>query len=338
MRLKTRSKKNLIIVLVIIGLLIITFLVSFMFGRYKIMPSDVLKTLFSKIIRSDNNLDDKISNIIFNIRFPRIMAVCLVGASLSISGAVYQGAFQNTMASPDILGASQGAAFGAALAILLGYSSYGISLMAFMFSMVDVLIVYFVGQIAPGNKILSFVLSGIMVGSIFSSMTAFIKLIADPSSKLPAITYWMMGSFSGITNKSLLYALVPIIIGLLPLIFLRWRINILTLGDKEAISLGVNPARLRLIIIVCATLLTSTCVAISGMIGWVGLVIPHMLRKLLGDDNRLLLPTSCILGSLFLLIVDNISRNLLMSEIPIGILTSFVGAPFFIYLITKRKM
>ena len=225
----------------------------------------------------------------------------------------------------------------AALAILLGFSRTGITLMAFVFSLLTVALVYLIGMKTRGSRVVSILLAGVMVSSLFSAGTSYIKLVADPSNELPAITYWLMGSLSGTRLSDVGFALIPMLIGAVPLLLLRWRINILTLGEEEAATLGVNTGLLRLIVVLCATFLTAASVAVSGMIGWVGLVIPHMSRKLVGNDCRVLLPASMIMGAGFLLLVDNVSRNLLATEIPIGILTAFVGAPFFIYLMTRKE-
>ena len=275
--------------------------------------------------------------VVINIRLPRIIMASLVGCALSTAGASYQGVFQNPMASPDILGASSGAAFGAALAILLGGSAKIVTTAAFLSSIVTVMAVYFIAERAPGQRVVNLILSGIMVGSLFTAGTSYIKLVADPSNQLPAITYWMIGSLSGSKLSQVSFVIVPMALGLIPLLLIRWQINILTLGDDEARTLGVNTGHLRMIVIFCATLITAASVSVSGMIGWVGLVIPHMCRKLIGNDYRYLLPASMMMGAVFLLVVDNISRNLLAVEIPIGILTAFVGAPFFIYLIVKQE-
>ena len=241
------------------------------------------------------------------------------------------------MASPDILGASSGAAFGAALAILLGASSRVITLSAFAVSMATVCLVFLLSQRAPGLRVMNLVLAGMMISSLFSAGTSYVKLVADPTNQLPEITYWLMGSLSGARLRDVALASLPMALGLIPLMLLRWRINILTLGDEEAHALGVNVNLLRLAVIACATLVTAASISVSGMIGWVGLVIPHLCRKLAGSDYRRLLPASCIAGAAFLLVVDDVSRNLLAVEIPIGILTAFVGAPFFIYLICRRE-
>lgn len=269
-------------------------------------------------------------------RIPRVILACLVGGCLAGAGAAYQGVFQNPMASPDLLGASSGAAFGAALAILLGGSGASVTLSAFCFSLLTVALVMFVGNRARGRRVVGLILAGIMIGSLVSSGTSFIKLVADPNDQLPAITYWLMGSLNGTAPKDVLFALFPMAVGIVGLCLLRWRINLLTLGDEEARTMGVNVKRLRGAVIFCATLITAASVSASGMIGWVGLVIPHLGRKLVGDNYKHLMPASMLLGAIFLLLVDDMSRNLLAVEIPIGILTSFLGAPFFLYLISRE--
>ena len=274
--------------------------------------------------------------IVLNIRMPRIIMACLVGCCLASAGACYQGVFQNPMAAPDLLGASTGACFGAALAILHGRSSAMITLYAFFFSLLTVLLVFVIGQRAPGQKTVNLILAGIMVSSLFSAGTSYIKLVADPGSKLPEITYWLMGSLSGTRGVDIRFAVFPMALGLIPLLLIRWRLNLLTLGEEEARALGINTALLRLIVVVCATLVTAASVSVSGLIGWVGLVIPHLCRRYIGNDYRKLLPASMLFGATFLLLVDNISRNLLAVEIPIGILTAFIGAPFFIYLMHQK--
>ena len=268
--------------------------------------------------------------IVLNIRMPRIIMACLVGCCLASAGACYQGVFQNPMAAPDLLGASTGACFGAALAILHGRSSAMITLYAFFFSLLTVLLVFVIGQRAPGQKTVNLILAGIMVSSLFSAGTSYIKLVADPGSKLPEITYWLMGSLSGTRGVDIRFAILPMALGLIP------RLNLLTLGEEEARALGINTALLRLIVVVCATLVTAASVSVSSLIGWVGLVIPHLCRRYIGNDYRKLLPASMLFGATFLLLVDNISRNLLAVEIPIGILTAFIGAPFFIYLMHQK--
>ena len=332
---KSQLSPYFIIIILLIVLLGMIFL-SFMLGRYSVGLKELFGIVFSRIIPVETFWNEKMETVVFNIRLPRILMACLVGCCLAAAGAAYQGVFQNPMAAPDILGATSGAAFGAALAILIGASSRVIMVMAFFFSLLTVGLVYLLSLRARGNKVVGLILSGIMVSSIFSAGTSFIKLVADPTNQLPAITYWLMGSLSGITNKDLKIVFLPMVIGLVALYLFRWKINILTLGDNEAQTIGINTNVVRLYVIVFSTLITAASVSVSGMIGWVGLVIPHLSRKIIGNNYKYLMPASMIFGALFLLIVDNVSRNLMAVEIPLGILTAFVGAPFFIYLITRR--
>lgn len=333
---ETGLVKYRMVVVAMFASLIGVVIISFMLGRYPIQPSELLGILFSKIFPIEPFWTERMETILFNVRLPRIVLSCLVGCSLAAAGAAYQGVFQNPMAAPDILGATHGASFGAALAIFLSLGSKMIAVFAFGFSLLTVGMVIFVSSKAKGKRILSLILSGIMIGSLFSAGTSFIKLVADPGDQLPAITYWLMGSLSGVKKSDILFAFVPMMVGLLPLFLLRWKINILTLGDDEAKTMGINVKWIRVVVILSSTLVTAASVSVSGMIGWVGLVIPHLARRIIGNNYRYLMPASMILGAVFLLIVDNVSRNLLAVEIPIGILTAFVGAPFFIYLITRE--
>ncbi|MBN2794118.1 MAG: iron ABC transporter permease [Clostridia bacterium] len=319
---------------VILGLII---LISLSLGRYQVSIINVFRILINEIVPLQETWSSEMASVVLNIRVPRILLAVLVGSCLSVAGVSYQGVFQNPMASPDLLGATSGAAFGAALAILLGGSSMMISMSAFIFSLLTVLIVYFIGKKASGNSVMNLILSGIMIGSLFTAGTSLIKLVADPTNQLPSITYWLMGSLSGAKNKEVVFVALPMLLGLTPLILMRYKINILTLGDDVSKSLGINPDHMRLIVIVASTMITAASVSISGMIGWVGLVIPHLTRKIIGNNYQYLIPGNLIIGGGFMLIVDNISRNLLSVEIPIGILTAFIGAPFFAYLILRKE-
>jgi iron complex transport system permease protein len=331
-----KRRRNEMTLLILGILLLILIVISFRLGRYPVNTKELAGILLSKFFKIEKFWADNMETVLYNIRLPRIALACLVGCCLSAAGASYQGVFQNPMAAPDILGASSGAAFGAALAILNNGSSRAIALSAFFFSLLTVALVSFISKRAKGNKILGLVLSGIMVSSLFSAGTSFIKLVADPNDQLPAITYWLMGSLSGTKKGDVLFVILPMAMGLIPLLLIRWRMNVLTLGDDEAKTMGVNANQIRLIVIICSTLITAASVSVSGMIGWVGLVIPHLSRKLVGNNYKHLIPASMLFGAIFLLLVDNVSRNLLTTEIPLGILTAFIGAPFFIYLITRK--
>lgn len=312
-------------------------LLSVAMGRYPVPVREVVRILLSKIFPISQTWTAHMATAVWNIRLPRVLLACLVGAALSAAGTAYQTVFRNPMAAPDILGASSGACFGAALAILLRLPRSGITMLAFLMSLASVGLVYLVGRRTHGSRMVNLLLSGVMVGSLFSAGTSYLKLVADPGDELPEITYWMMGSLSGIRLPDVAFALIPILIGILPLLLLRWRINLLSLSEEEARSMGVYSSRLRWITVLCATILTAASVSVSGLIGWVGLLIPHLGRKLVGSDCRRLLPCSMLLGALFLLLADDVSRNLLATEIPIGILTALIGAPFFLYLMTRKE-
>ncbi|MBR5259724.1 MAG: iron ABC transporter permease, partial [Eggerthellaceae bacterium] len=277
-------------------------------------------------------------SLFFNVRLTRILLALMIGACLSAAGAAFQGTFQNPLVSPDILGASQGAAFGAALAILTVGGAAATSTSAFIFSMITVFIVLIISNHAKGNRVLVVVLAGVMVSSLFQSGVSFCKLVADPADDLPAITYWLMGSLAGVSSVAEVgRAAIPMVIGMVVLFAMRWKINILTMGDDEASTMGINAKRTRYIVLLAATLVTAASVSVSGIIGFVGLVVPHLARMLIGSDYRKLIPASALLGASFLLIVDNIARLATSAEIPIGILTAFIGVPFFLYLITRKK-
>ena len=315
--------------------LLALFLLSFVMGRYGVPLGQVVRILLSGVLPLEQTWTDNMAIAVLNVRLPRILLACLVGCGLSAAGTGYQTVFQNPMAAPDILGASSGACFGAALAILTGQGAVMITVFAFLASLLSVALVYLVGNHTRGNRVVNLLLAGIMVGSLFSACTSYIKLVADPTNQLPLITYWLMGSLSGTRMGTVRFAAVCMAVGLVPLLLLRWRMNLLTLSPDEARAMGVHTDRLRLAVILSSTVLTAAAVSVSGMIGWVGLVIPHLSRRIVGSDCRRLMPMSCLFGAAFLLLVDNMARCLTATEIPIGILTAFVGAPFFIYLMVR---
>lgn len=315
--------------------LLALFLLSFVMGRYGVPLGQVVRILLSGVLPLEQTWTDNMAIAVLNVRLPRILLACLVGCGLSAAGTGYQTVFQNPMAAPDILGASSGACFGAALAIMTGQGAVMITVFAFLASLLSVALVYLVGNHTRGNRVVNLLLAGIMVGALFSACTSYIKLVADPTNQLPQITYWLMGSLSGTRMGTVRFAAVCMAVGLVPLLLLRWRMNLLTLSPDEARAMGVHTDRLRLAVILSSTVLTAAAVSVSGMIGWVGLVIPHLSRRIVGSDCRRLMPMSCLFGAAFLLLVDNMARCLTATEIPIGILTAFVGAPFFIYLMVR---
>lgn len=306
---------------------------SLLVGRYALSPGQLVHMLWARITGGAADWPISDDKVVFAVRLPRVAAAALVGAALAVSGAAYQGMFRNPMVSPDILGASTGAGFGAAVAILLGAGYFGISAAAFCCGLLAVAAAWLVSRLSKADQAVALILAGMMISSLFSAGTSFVKLVADTQQQLPAITYWLMGSLSSIKDKDVVFLAIPVALGMIPLFFLRWRMNLLTVGEEEAQSMGVNTRRLRGAVIVCATLLTSASVAVSGMIGWVGLVIPHFCRMLFGYDYRRLIPAGALFGAAFLLAVDDIARLVTTGELPLGILTAFVGAPLFLYLI-----
>ena len=287
-------------VLILLILLAAVFFLSFLLGRYRVSALQTARLLADRALsgvsrghlRLAPTWTPEEASVVIQIRLPRILSAALIGAALSAAGASYQAMFRNPMVSPDLLGASTGACFGAALAILLGASYAVITAGSFLFGLAAVGLTYLVGRLSRMRSNLAMVLAGVMVGSLFSAGTSFIKLVADTNEQLPAITYWLMGALTAVRLDDLHFAMVPILLGLIPLFFLRWRLNLLTISEAEARSMGVNTKLLRLAVIVCATLATAASVSISGMIGWVGLVIPHICRLLVGQNTRLLLGKS----------------------------------------------
>jgi iron complex transport system permease protein len=332
-----KFNRTTLVYLLPIALLIISLFV----GRYQTPLSAVVDESISTFSSFFFGTPASVSTqhtVLFNVRLPRILAALLVGAALSISGASFQGIFRNPLVSPYILGVGSGAGFGACLAILLWNNYLIIQLMAFAFGLLAMFIAISMGKVSKGTGTLVFVLSGIIVSSIFTALTSLAKYVADPYDQLPAIVFWLMGSLATVRYGDLLYILLPIFIGTLVLFLFRWRINILSLGDEEAKALGMDVEKMRLVIIVCATLVTSAAVSISGVIGWVGLVVPHISRMIVGPNYSRLLPMSMVIGASFMLVVDDLSRTIVATEIPLGILTSLVGAPVFAYLIKKGRM
>ena len=324
--------KEIVNIVLLIFLPIILFFASFLMGRYPISPIDVVSTIMSPIF-PQLEVSSTITTIVFEIRLPRIIGALVVGACLAMAGAAFQSIFKNPLVSSDLLGVSNGAGFGAALAILISGANIVTQIFAFIFGLISVSITYLISKTYRAGGILVLVLSGVAISAFFNSLISAIKFIADPDDKLPEIVYWLMGSLASVTMDKLLMISIPVIVGAVILLLLRWHMNLLAMGDEEA--LGINPSRIRLLIIAGCTLLTSAAVSISGIIGWIGLIIPHMARMIVGPDNKILIPASLSLGASFLLLVDNISRVAISIEIPIGILTAVIGVPIFLYLLKR---
>lgn len=330
--------KHLTLTVIALALLIVIAVGAMAVGRAMLSPGTVIEVLW-QLATGDGDTPLVSRNIVLNVRLPRVAAAAMIGGALAISGAAYQGLFRNPMVSPDILGASTGASFGAALALLLSLGSLPVRAAAFAGGLAAVFITYTAARsIGRGSsQVLLLVLCGMIVSALFQAFVSTIKYTADPDSKLPEITYWLMGSIAKVTWSDLRLFAIPFILGVVPLLALRWRLNILAFGDEEAESLGINAAALRLVSIVCATLLTASCVAVSGVIGWVGLIMPHVVRFIAGPDNRIVVPLSVILGGAFLIAVDTACRTVISSEIPLGILTSIIGAPLFFLILLRTQ-
>ena len=321
-------------------------LVSFALGRYPISPVELISTLGGLANNALANLaahfgvaiphvevNQQMATALMNIRLPRILVVMLVGAALAVAGASYQGMFKNPLVSPDILGASAGASFGACLALLFDMSNSMVQLFAFIGAMVAVGgAVWMNKMVNKYDALLGLVLGGMLVTTLFQSFTSLVKFMADANDKLPAITFWLMGSFSRINQTDLAVIVAPMLAGFVLLMLERWKLNVLSFGEEEARSLGVNTGRVRLIVIFASTLIVACSVAVAGIVGWVGLVIPHLARSIVGPNYKVLLPTSMFIGAGYLLIVDDLCRLMASTEIPIGILTAIIGVPFFIFI------
>lgn len=308
--------------------------VAFAAGKFPVAPADLLRALVARLSGSESGLPEAVETVIWNIRLPRVAAGAVVGAVLAAAGAAYQGMFRNPLVSPDILGVSSGAALGAVLAIFLSLPIFAIQGFAFVGGLVAVAMVYFIGNAVRGHDpILSLILTGVVVGTLLGSGLALMKYLADPYNQLPAITFWLLGSLSAISPADLWMAAPLMALGMVPIFLLRWRMNVLSLSDDEARALGVNVGRLRLILVTCATLITAAAVAISGIIGWIGLLIPHAARLLIGPEFARMLPLSMLLGASYLLAVDTLARTMASIEVPPGVLTALIGTPLFLWLL-----
>ena len=326
-------KRRLLLIGLLIGVTLLC-LLSLSVGRYPLPISDILAFAFGQKV-----VDEHTALLLTEVRLPRVAAALLVGGALSVSGVAYQGMFKNPLISPDILGVSSGAGFGASLAILLSWGMLGVQLSAFGFGLGAVLIALALSKRISGmhSQALVLLLSGIITGSMFGAFISLTKYIADAEYKLPDITFWLMGSLTNITTTQVLTIAPIVLLAVLPLYFSSWRLNVLSFGEDEAHTMGVQVQRLRLVVVLSATLLTATVVSITGLIGWIGLVVPHIARFIIGSDNRYLLPAAFLLGSCFLIIIDLLSRTLSALEIPLGIIASIIGAPIFFFVLKSVK-
>lgn len=324
--------RNLILLLLCIG----SIFISLFIGSYKVSPGEVLDLLWTRLTSGDlSRFPLLLQTAILDIRLPRITVVFLVGMTLSIAGVVYQAAFQNPLVSDHVLGVSNGAAFGAALALLLGLEMIAVQTLAFIFGIVAVLISWGISRTYAKASNLTLVLSGIITGGFFSALVSFMKSIADPLDKMPAIVFLLMGSFARVSKSDLWYSVLFMGLPLLMLFLVRWRINVLAMGEEDAKALGMNTTQFRFVLIILCTIATACAVSVSGVVAWVGLVIPHIARIIVGPDHKDLVPAAMAIGGSYLLLMDDLAKSITTSEISIGILTSLIGAPFFAYLLRK---
>jgi iron complex transport system permease protein len=318
-------------------LLAVVSITSLTFGRFDVPLRLAARIVLSTVVPITPDWTPQMETVILDVRMPRILAGILVGAGLALSGASFQGLFRNPLVSPHLLGVASGAGFGAALAILLGANFFITEISAFVFGLIAVALAYALSRTYRSTPILMLVLAGTIVGALFSALTSLIKYVADPLNKMPAITFWLLGSLNNVSGADLVIASPIFVVCGSALLLIRWRINLLSMGEEDARALGVHTERLKTVIVVCATFITAAAVSISGIIGWIGLVIPHMGRLLVGPDHKHLLPVSLLLGGSYLVLVDLVARTAIESEIPIGILTAVVGAPVFAYLLRKNR-
>ncbi|MDR1016266.1 MAG: iron ABC transporter permease [Coriobacteriales bacterium] len=330
--------------LVKIGLaltLVVLFFLSFFLGRYSVDPITLLQGLFNHFFNpaavASGSSGYALDHVIFNIRLPRILLVILVGAALASAGASLQGMFRNPLVSPDLLGASAGASLGACVSMLLGLPTWALPLCAFAGGLIAVAAAVWFGRMVRYDPTLSLVLGGILISTLFQAGVSLTKYLADPTDQLPNLTFWLMGGVSQVGQRDLVIAIIPLLLGFVVLFLQSWKLNVMSFGDEEAQAMGVNVRRTRVLVILASTLLASISVAVSGIIGWIGLVIPHFARAIVGPNYKALLPASLLIGGSFLLVVDDVARLVSAVEVPVGILTAIVGVPFFI-VIFRRNM
>ncbi len=331
---KTQGGLSAVWLIILIILPIAASLASLCIGRISISPFEVINSAAANIFGGEK-LAPLIETTLWRLRLPRILLALLAGAGLSVSGCAFQSLFSNPLATPDTLGVASGASFGAALGLIFGFGILGVQVMSFLLGITAVVLTVITG-IGKGRQGMNgVVLAGIMIGSLFSALISLVKFTADTESELPAITYWLMGSLDSASYRTLMLGAPSIIIGILVLFLIRWRMNLLPLSEEEATASGVNIKLLRAVTILCATMITASCVSMCGQVGWVGLLVPHICRMKFGNNHLRLVPASILFGAAFMVAVDTIARSVTASSLPISILTAIIGAPFFIILMRK---
>lgn len=320
--------------LLALGVLLAGVAVAFLFGRFPVSLADVARVLWAQLSGSPSGLPPAVETVVWQVRAPRVVAAVGVGAALSVAGAAFQGLFRNPLVSPDILGASAGAALGAVLGIYFSFGLFGIQAAALAGGLLAVALVYGLGGLVRGgDAVLTLLLTGIVIGALLGAGIGLMKYLADPYDQLPAMTFWLLGSLSRTSAADLVPLLGPVAVGTAVLLALRWKMNVMSLPDEEARALGAPTTGLRVAIVAAATLVTSASVAAAGIVGWVGLVVPHLARFLVGPSFARLLPATALLGGGFMLFIDTLARTLAPVEVPLGVLTAVVGTPFFLWLL-----
>lgn len=327
-----------LLTLPIMAIVVIAIMVAALaIGRYVVPPNEVVRVLLGQVFPLEQTWYDQEATVVLDVRLPRVVLSFLVGAGLALAGAVLQGIFRNPLVSPQVLGVSSGASFGGVLAMVLGLGSVYLIGGAFIFGIAALLLVMAIGRISSTASLLMIVLGGVVISAFFNALVSLLTYIADPYTTLPSITFWLLGSLATASYAKVLVAIVPIALGSIVIFGLRWRLNVLSLGDEDAASLGVSPRVTRNVLLIAVALITAGAVAVSGVVGWVGLLIPHICRLIVGSDHRVLLPASFLVGGGYLTLIDTLSRSIGSSEIPLGILTAVIGAPFFVMLLTKFR-
>lgn len=316
---------------------VVVALAALALGRYVVPPNEMLRLLAGHLLPVRHTWTDTEETIILDVRLPRVLLSLLIGGALALSGAALQGLFRNPLVSPDVIGVASGASFGGVLALLLGLGSFAVVGGAFGFGLLALAIVILIGRLNSGNPILMLLLGGTVTGAFFGALVSFAKYVADPESELPSIVFWLLGSLATATYSTVVTAAVPILTGAAVVLALRWRLNVLSLGDEDARALGVPPRATRALLLCAVALMTAGSVAVAGLVGWVGLVVPHLARLSTGSDHRVQLPAAFLIGGAYLTVIDTLSRTITAAEMPLGILTAVIGAPFFIVLLARSR-
>ncbi|MCR5210873.1 MAG: iron ABC transporter permease [Lachnospiraceae bacterium] len=310
--------------------MIVAFTIAVTAGRYSISVEDMIKVLTGQAVEDSN-----VKTVMFSIRLPRALLAIIAGAGLAVAGAAFQSMFSNPLATPDTLGVATGASFGATLGIMMRLPSMGIQTSAFLMGIISIFLVYSISKVKGESSLVMLILAGMVISSLFEALVSLVKYVADPQDVLPEITYWLMGSLSGTGFDDLLVGVIPMLAGIFIILGLRWKLNVLSLNEDEARSMGINLRFIRGLTIVSSTMITASVIAMCGKVGWIGILIPHVARMIFGNNNKYVIPASLGLGATYLLIIDTVARSISAAELPISILTAIIGAPVFIILLRK---